>query len=123
MISKYNHKMYYSDPDVQIPQCVMNYKSTKGFKRYDTRPSTLSSVYSLGLILYYIAMNEDPYVGHRTFADERPYRMHELNIKLSKLIWTATDPDITARPTLQEWKKQIVAAATNYNKKYSCVLL
>jgi len=123
MISKYNHKMFYSDNEIQIPQCVMNYKSAREFKRYDTRPSTLSSVYSLGLILYYITMNEDPFVGHRVCADERPLRMYEINMNVSKLVWSATEQDIKMRPTLQEWKKQIVAAATNYNKKYSCVLL
>jgi hypothetical protein len=123
ILSKYNHKMYYIDPDIQIPQCVTNSKSVKEFKRYDTRPSTLSSVYSLGLILYYIAMNEDPYVGPRVFADERPPHIHEVNMNLSKLIWTATEPDIKARPTLYEWKNQVVYARKNYNKKYSCILL
>jgi len=121
MISKYNHKMFYSDNEIQIPQCVMNYKYAKEFKRYDTRPSTLSSVYSLGLILYYIAMKEDPFVGHRVFANNRPLRMDEINAKLMVLIWNATEPDIKMRPTLQEWKKQIIAA--KIKNKYSCVLL
>ena len=126
ILSKYSNIMFYSDmknDDVHpiLQTHITKHKSQKVFKRYDTRPSTISIVYSLGLILYFIATNKDPYDGHRTTPTDRPY-MLEMNLTLSKLIWNATEPDVKVRPTLQDWKQQITTISKSYTNK-SCILM
>ena len=87
--------------------------------RYDTRPSTLSSVYSIGLILYFIVSNADPYEGSRVDVDERP-SLSGISPIYSKLIWTATDANPTERPTLKEYREAVVNMNQPTADKYSC---
>ena len=76
-------------------------------KRYDTRPSTLSTVYSLGLVLYYIVMAKDPYEVYRIHIDERPDLANVPSL-IAKIIWAATYTDPKDRPTLKEFRDIII---------------
>ena len=75
--------------------------------RYDTRPSTLSSVYSLGLVLYFIVNNADPYEGSRISVNERP-QLTDTPTVYSKLIWIATNENPKERPTLKEFREIVI---------------
>ena len=46
---------------------------TSRLKRYDTRPSTISAVYSLGLILYFIIARHESFIGTRVNVCEKPF--------------------------------------------------
>jgi len=87
--------------------------------RYDTRPSSLSSVYSIGLILYFIVSNADPYEGSRVHVDERP-SLSGISPIYSKLIWIATNANPIGRPTLKEYREAVVNLNQPTAHKYSC---
>ena len=90
-------------------------KKQRTLKRYDTRPSTLSTVYSLGLIMYFIITATDPYVGSRIHVDERP-NLTKMSPLYNKIIWIATHPDPKDRPTLKEFRVMVIAARTPKSK-------
>jgi hypothetical protein len=81
--------------------------------RMDTVPSSFSLVYSLGLVLYFISQNHDPYEdGVRIYPDERPNLIGHLNNrKVAGLVWVATEPDTRNRPTLADFRKLVVDAS------------
>ncbi len=129
LISKYNHIKYYdSEPD---PMYIIDtihadfIEQHKPLKRYNTRPSTLSSVYSLGLILYFITNNEDPFIGTRVHPYDRPYEStsNDKHPNISTLIRNVTNPDIKERPTMQEWKVQIINNYTKPNMNTNCNIM
>ena len=81
--------------------------------RMDTVPSSFSLVYSLGLVLYFISQNHDPYEdGVRIYPDERPNLIGHLNNrKVASLVWVATEPDTRNRPSLVEFRKLVMDAS------------
>jgi serine/threonine protein kinase len=104
LLGKRNHMAYYADEN--------SYTNKQyNLKRYDTRPSTISSVYSLGLVMYFMIMNQDPYIEPRIHVDERPNLGH-MNPDYSKLIYIATNPDPKHRPTLKEFRELIIDMKT-----------
>jgi hypothetical protein len=92
LLGKRNHALYNKTDTKKI-----------SLNRYDTRPSTLSSVYSIGLVLYFIVSNADPYEGSRVDVNERPH-LNEIQPTYAKLIWIATNADPKERPTLSEYR-------------------
>lgn len=100
LLGKQNHVTFYAEESNHI-------NKQTSLKRYDTRPSTISSVYSLGLVMYFMVTNEDPYVGCRIHVSERPHLGH-VNHVYSKLIYIATNPDPKHRPTLKEFRELIM---------------
>ena len=115
LLRKRNHMLYFNS---QISDTQLNNKQIKkqtSLKRYDTRPSTLSTVYSLGLVLYFIVTAKDPYVGSRIHVDERPDLIN-VSPLYNKMIWTATHPDPKDRPTLKEFHEMVVIARTPKSK-------
>lgn len=95
-ISEYNHLMCYSDGSRK-----------PNLTRRDTKPTPISIVYSLGLVLYFIVEHHDPYHEIRIHADERPNFKVNCNERYRRLIYSATEPDIKKRPTLKEWKEML----------------
>ena len=73
--------------------------------RFDTKPTPISIVYSLGLILYFIVYHCDPYPDGRIHAEDRPLLTTHLN---DRYIHSATEPDRRKRPTLREWKDSLL---------------
>jgi len=105
LLGKRNHLMYIGSPDSKDQRTTIQKRSS--LNRYDTRPSTLSSVYSLGLVLYFIVNNADPYEGSRIHANERP-RLTDTAPVYSKLIWIATNDNPKERPTLKEFREIVI---------------
>ena len=95
LLGKHTHIRYYNMDSIH---------QQRSLTRYDTRPSTMSCVYSLGLVFYYMITGHDPYDSHRVHVYERP---DIINMKpiYARLIWVATDSDVKHRPTLKEWYK------------------
>lgn len=104
LLGKHNHLTFYAEESNTI-------NKQTSLKRYDTRPSTISSVYSLGLVMYFMIKNEDPYIGSRVHVSERPHLGH-MNPDYSKLIYIATNPDPKHRPTLKEFRELIIDMKT-----------
>jgi hypothetical protein len=102
LLGKRNNLMYYESSDTHS-----QIQKRSSLNRYDTRPSTLSSVYSLGLVLYFIIHNADPYEGSRINVNERPHLIGTPTI-YSKLIWIATNDNPKERPTLKEFREVVV---------------
>jgi hypothetical protein len=97
MLSKYNHAAYYdTTPSIQ--------SLTSRLKRYDTRPSTISTVYSLGLILYFIVARHEPFIGTRVNVYEKPFMHFIHDERIKKHILIAIDSDVRERPTLQQFR-------------------
>ena len=107
LLGKRNHALH----NAPIPRKV-------SLTRYDTRPSTLSSVYSIGLVLYFIVTGMDPYEGSRLNVHERPCLSGIPSI-YAKLIWIATDADQTERPTIKDFREIVIQTRTP--DKYSCI--
>lgn len=101
LLGKQNHITFYAEESNHINKQI-------SLKRYDTRPSTISSVYSLGLVMYFMVTHEDPYIGSRIHVSERPHLGHNMNPDYSKLIYVATEPDPKHRPTLKEFRELIM---------------
>ena len=106
MLSKYNHAAFYDDAPEGQHASVNNLASK--LKRYDTRPSTISTVYSLGLVLYFIVAKREPFEGTRVNVYEKPH-MHCINDeRMKQYILTAIDPDARERPTLQQYREYLL---------------
>ena len=100
MVSKYNHAAFYdTTPSIQ--------SLASKLKRYDTRPSTISAVYSLGLILYFIVARHEPFEGTRVNVCDKPFMNFIHDERMKKYILTAIDSDVRERPTLQEFREFI----------------
>ena len=76
--------------------------------RIDTRVTSINIVYSLGLVLYFIVRGRDAFDRYRINPFEKPLMGHDMNALMSKLIISATDTDYKHRPSLSEWKKQMI---------------
>ena len=107
LLRKRNHLLYFNSRISDTALDNTQIKKQTSLKRYDTRPSTLSTVYSLGLIMYFIITAMDPYVGSRIHVDERP-DLIKISPLYNKIIWTATHPDPKDRPTLKEFREMVV---------------
>lgn len=116
LLGKRNHLMYMANTDSL--ELYPQVQKRSSLNRYDTRPSTLSSVYSLGLVLYFIVNKRDPYEGSRVYVDERP-RLTDTPPVYSKLIWIATNANPQERPTLKELR-EIVINARNPKTSLCC---
>jgi hypothetical protein len=111
LLGKHN-QLLYANIDAGIQKQIT-------LKRYDTRPSTISCVYSLGLVFYFMITGYDPYDGHRIYVYDRP-DMNLMNPIYGRLIWNATESDVKQRPTLKEWREMV--EGTRITKK-SCVII
>ena len=115
LLRKRNHMLYFNNQISEKYLYNTQIKTQMPLKRYDTRPSTLSTVYSLGLLLYFIVMGKDPYIGSRIHVDERPDLVN-VSPLYSKIIWTATEPDPKGRPTIKEFREIVIIARTPKSK-------
>ena len=115
LLRKRNHMLYFNNQISDTHLDNTQIKKQISLKRYDTRPSTLSTVYSLGLVLYFIVTATDPYVGSRIHVDERP-DLIKISPLYNKIIWTATHPDPKDRPTLKEFHEMVINARTPKSK-------
>ena len=112
MLSKYNHAAYYdTTPSIQ--------SLSSRLKRYDTRPSTISAVYSLGLILYFIVARHEPFEGTRVNVYEKPFMHFIHDDRIKKYILAAIDSDVRERPTLQQFREIIDPQKNTTN----CIIL
>lgn len=116
LLGKRNHLMYMKSSNLLETHPQVQKRSS--LNRYDTRPSALSSVYSIGLVLYFIVNNKDPYEGYRIHANERP-RLIDTPTVYSKLIWIATNDNPKERPTLKEFR-EIVINTRNQKTSLCC---
>jgi len=107
LLSKQNCMMYFNMRLNDTRPDTTQTNKQRMLKRYDTRPSTLSTVYSLGLIMFFIITATDPYVGSRIHVDERP-DLTKISHLYNKIIWIATHPDPKDRPTLKEFREMVV---------------
>ena len=144
LLGKYNHATFYANPNdfamahelrngngngnangIQ-PQGSLNSNSMTKLKRYNTRPSTLSCVYSLGLVFYFIVAKHDPFPEQRIHVLDRPeidVIKYSINPIFAKRIWTATEPELNNRPTMNDWKESILGDLNADLSKRSCILL
>ena len=106
-MNEYNNITYYNDGSTTKPMLTRN----------DTRPSPISLVYSLGLILYFMVEGHDAFEEHRIDVYETPHLSRRVNPFIARLIYSATTPDYKLRPSLAEWKQQIMY------KKSACVII
>ena len=107
-MNEYNNITYYNSGSS---------RTTPVLTRNDTKPSPISIVYSLGLILYFIVECHDAFEEHRTDVYETPHLSARVNPVIARLIASATDSDYRSRPSLAEWKHQII------RKKSTCVII
>ncbi len=126
LITDRNLKLYWS-PELLGKHTQLMYanidagiQKQQTLKRYDTRPSTMSCVYSLGLVFYFMIMGHDPYDGHRIHVYDRP-TMTLMNPVYGRLVWNATDSDVKQRPTMKEWREMV--QGTKGTNGGQCVLL
>jgi hypothetical protein len=124
-ISDHNVKLYWS-PELLSKHTKQMYANLDAgiqkqvtLKRYDTRPSTMSCVYSLGLVFYFMVTGNDPYDGHRIDVYDRP-DMTLMNPTYARLICNATKHDVKERPTMKAWLEMV--QGTEMNVK-SCVII
>jgi hypothetical protein len=109
LLGKRNHLLYNSSGTGPIKMSL---------NRYDTRPSTLSSVYSIGLVLYFMITNNDPYVGSRVDVYERPC-LDNIPPLYSKIIWVATNANQKERPTIKDFREMVLRM--HVSDKYPCI--
>jgi hypothetical protein len=126
LITDRNLKLYWS-PELLGKHTQLMYANIDAgihkqqvLKRYDTRPSTMSCVYSLGLVFYFMITGDDPYEGHRIHVYDRP-DMTMMNPIYGQLIWSATHSDVKQRPTMKEWSEMV--KETKGTKWNNCILL
>lgn len=107
---EHNEKLYWSPEMLSKYSAVTYYNVDKqlSLKRCDTRPSAMSTVYSLGLILYFIISAEDPFYDSRVNVNERPPSLLLINPLYGRLIFIATHHDPKQRPTLSEWRETVL---------------
>lgn len=106
-MNEYNNITYYNYGSKTKPVLTRN----------DTKPSPISIVYSLGLILYFIVEGHDAFEEHRTDVYETPHLSARVNPLIARLIDSATNSDYRLRPSLAEWKHQIM------RKKSTCIII
>lgn len=106
MLCKYNHAAFYDDT-VEGEYKTINSLASK-LKRYDTRPSTISTVYSLGLVLYFIVARREPFEGTRVNVYEKPPMQFVRDERIKHHILTAIDSDVRDRPTLQQYREYLL---------------
>jgi hypothetical protein len=94
-----------------------NERTKPKLTRIDTRATPINVVYSLGLVLYFIASGHDAFDRYRLDPFEKPFIGQGMNALVSKLIKSATEPDYTHRPSLSEWKEMMT------EKKHSCIMM
>jgi hypothetical protein len=116
LLGKRNHLMYVKSSNLLETHPQVQKRSS--LNRYDTRPSTLSSVYSIGLVFYFIVHNSDPYEGSRIHVEERP-RLTGTSPLYSKIIWIATNHNPKERPTLKEFR-EIITPLRNPETSLCC---
>lgn len=124
LFSKYKAVTFYPiemEHHPLVNHLITKQTTTNKLVRYNTRPSTLTSVYSLGLIMYYIVTHNDPFEGHRLFADDKPY-MSEIQKELNDCITIALECDIRERPTLQQYR-EIINSNQKKSKRRKCTIL
>jgi serine/threonine protein kinase len=123
-ICEHNEKLYWSPEMLSKYSAVAYYNIDKQFslKRCDTRPSAMSTVYSLGLVMYFIITGKDPFEGSRVNVYERPPSLlTECNPLFGNIIWLATNSDPKQRPTLAEWRTTIEQLNTPEKKYCWCL--
>ena len=96
ILRKHNNRRYYG-ADIT--------SSISTLKRYNTTPSTLNIVYSLGLIVYFIVFGEDPFPELRIQEFEGP--IFRRKSKYTECIQCALTPDVKERINLSDWKEYI----------------
>jgi hypothetical protein len=114
LFSKYKAVTFYQN---ETDPTIKKYNTNK-LIRYNTRPSTITTVYSLGLIMYFIVEHKDPFEGYRLYAHDKPYMFEIHEKKIKKCIMIALTSDVCNRPSLQEYRKYIIDA-----NKSCCVIL
>jgi len=132
-LGKYSHMMYYSDNSSnseKINEFKINLKSkikksSSVIARDYSRNSTFGSVYSIGLILYFMTLHKDPFDDHRLHEDDSPdftdMIKNNKNNDLIKIIKFATITDVVDRPTLVEFKEFIIHTMVNkYSRYFNC---
>lgn len=82
-MNEYNNITYYNYGSKTKPVLTRN----------DTKPSPISIVYSLGLILYFIVEGHDASEEHRTDVYETPHLSARVNPLIARLIDSATNSD------------------------------
>jgi hypothetical protein len=112
-------KKYLPSETIKEHHSILNNEFTKPkFTRADTRATPISIVYSLGLVLYFIAAGHDAFDRYRLDPFEKPFVGDSMNALVSKLIMSATEPDYTNRPSLTEWKLKMMET-----KKSACIIM
>ena len=107
-MNEYNNITYYNQSSSRTKPLLT---------RNDTKPSPISIVYSLGLILYFIVEGHDAFEEHRIDVYETPHLSARVNPLIARLIASATNSDYRSRPSLAEWKHQFV------HKKSTCTII
>lgn len=97
---------------------LSNVETKPKLTRIDTRATPINVVYSLGLILYFIASGHDAFDRYRFDPFETPFIGNGMNALVSKLIKAATEPDYTHRPSLSEWKEMMTE-----RKSSACIVM
>jgi hypothetical protein len=97
-IREYNNMILYDSDSIRKPALT----------RIDTKPTPISLVYSLGLVLYFIIEHRDPYPDGRLYPDERPLFHSHFNERYVKHVKSATEYDPRKRPTLKEWRHSLL---------------
>jgi hypothetical protein len=116
MLSKYNHAAFYDDT-VEGNYESINTLASK-LKRYHTRPSSSSTVYSLGLVMYFICAKIEPFEGTRVYVYEKPPMHFVHNERMKNDILIAINSDVSERPTLQQYREYLLDTHTP-----GCVIL
>jgi hypothetical protein len=95
LLSKYKHIEYY------------DISKQSSLRRCDTRPSSISCVYSLGLILYFMSTGTDPFDCEHSRVDAyaRPF-VATLNPRIAEIV-TLTTNEAKERPTIKELRESI----------------
>jgi hypothetical protein len=125
LFSKYKAVTFYPNEMEHHPlvnHLITKQTTTNKLVRYNTRPSTITSVYSLGLIMYYIVTHNDPFDCHRLFADDKPYMSEIQDKELNYSITIALECDIRERPTLQQYR-EIIISNQKKSKRRKCTIL
>jgi hypothetical protein len=120
LFSKYKAVTFY--PTEFKQPFIVQQKNTNKLVRNNTRPSTITSVYSLGLIMYYIVTHKDPFDCYRLYANDKPYMSEIQDKDLNYSITIALDSDIRERPTLQQYR-EIIISNQKKSKRRKCTIL
>lgn len=106
-VNEYHNVNYYNKEKPMLTRC-------------DTNLSSNHIVYSLGLLLYFIVVHNDPYPEGRVNPTDRPYFTTNFNTKYKTYIILATEPNIVTRISLMEWKSLL---EKNGAKKGWCFIM